>query len=42
MGLEQKEVAIKLGVSENSVYNWENERALPRKEFLDRLYNLLF
>jgi DNA-binding transcriptional regulator YiaG len=34
LGLSAKQLALLLGVSEQSVYNWETKKATPRKEQL--------
>ena len=34
LGLSAKQLAVLLGVSEQSVYNWETKKATPRKEQL--------
>ena len=34
MGLSAAQMALLLGVSEQSVYNWETKKATPRKEQL--------
>jgi DNA-binding transcriptional regulator YiaG len=34
LGLSAKQLAVLLGVSEQSVYNWESKKATPRKEQL--------
>jgi DNA-binding transcriptional regulator YiaG len=34
LGLSAKQLSLLLGVSEQSVYNWENKKATPRKEQL--------
>jgi DNA-binding transcriptional regulator YiaG len=34
LGLSAKQLSLLLGVSEQSVYNWETKKATPRKEQL--------
>ena len=41
MGLMQKELAKKIGVSKSSVYEWENGRKKPLKKNLERIYDVL-
>jgi len=36
-GLEQRELAGKIGVSGTSVYNWENDRKRPSRKSMERL-----
>ena len=33
----QKEVAIKIGVSEDCITNWENERSIPQIQFYPKI-----
>lgn len=40
-GLLQKEVAVLLGVSEDSITYWENERSHPQVQFYPAIINLL-
>lgn len=37
LGLYQKEVALLIGVSEDSVTLWENNRVRPQKKYLDKI-----
>ena len=37
----QAELAEKLGVHEDTIYNWENERSTPEKKYLDKLFAIL-
>ena len=41
MGLEQKELAEILGVSDGSVYNWENGRSRPTAKGLKQLNEVI-
>jgi DNA-binding transcriptional regulator YiaG len=40
LGLSASQLAILLGVSEQSVYNWETRKAIPRKELLAAIITL--
>jgi DNA-binding transcriptional regulator YiaG len=37
LGLSMKDLAKLVGVSEQSVYNWEHKRAVPREQQLERI-----
>ena len=39
--LEQKDVAKLIGVSEESIYNWENHRTTPRPRYLPKIIAFL-
>jgi len=41
MGLMQKELAKKIGMSRSSIYEWENGRKKPLKKNLERIYDVL-
>lgn len=41
LGLLQREVAIRLGVSEASVWNWENGRTAVHTRLVPRVYDFL-
>jgi len=41
VGWEQKDVAVRLGVSEDSVCYWENNRVEPSSRMLERILGLL-
>lgn len=40
-GLEQRELAMRLGVSERTVRNWENDRSEPRSNRMQMLAGML-
>jgi transcriptional regulator with XRE-family HTH domain len=40
LGLSAKQLSLLLGVSEQSVYNWETKKATPRKELLAAIIGL--
>ena len=40
-GWFQAELAKKLGVHKDTIYNWENERSTPEKWCLDKLFAIL-
>ena len=35
--MTQKELAQKLNVSQNSIFNWENEKRVPSLEMVDQI-----
>ena len=41
MGLMQKELAEEIGVSEDTVRNWENGRRHPSEEYLNKINDIL-
>lgn len=41
MGLKQKELAEEIGVSEDTVRNWENGRRHPSEEYLNKINDIL-
>jgi DNA-binding XRE family transcriptional regulator len=41
LGLLQKEIAVKIGVSATTIYNWENNRVSPAKWFISRIIKFL-
>ena len=41
MGLKQKELAVEIGVSKDTVRNWEKGRCRPSKESLEKIYDVL-
>jgi DNA-binding XRE family transcriptional regulator len=41
LGLLQKEIAVEIGVSEATIYNWENNRVRPAKQLIPRLIKFL-
>ena len=40
-GWFQAELAEKLRVPEDTIYNWENEGSMPEKRYLDKLFTIL-
>ena len=40
LGLSAKQLSVLLGVSEQSVYNWETKKATPRKEQLAAIISM--
>jgi DNA-binding transcriptional regulator YiaG len=41
LGLHQNEVATRLGVTESSIWNWENQRSKPAARFQERIEEFL-
>lgn len=41
LGLSQKETAVRLGVSVNTLHNWENSRTSPQPRFVSRIHDFL-
>jgi len=40
--LYQKELAILVGVSEDTIRNWESNRRVPRRKLLQKIKTILF
>ena len=40
-GCPQKELAKRVGVNKNKIYEWENGRGVPDKKLLEKIYDVL-